>query len=183
VTFSVLAGSTVTNTGPSVLDLDVGVSPGGAVTGFPPGITLGTIHAADAVALQGQSDLTTAYLNLLSRPATANLTGQNLGGLTLVPGVYNFDTAAQLTGVLRLNGLGNPNAVFIFNIGSTLTTASASVVSLINGAQGGNVFWRVGSSATLGTATSFTGDILALTSITLNTGANITCGRGLGAQR
>ena len=94
----------------------------------------------------------------------------------LTPGVYNFTSSAQLTGTLTLNGLGNPNSVFIFNIGSTLTTASASSVLLINGAQGGNVFWRVGSSATLGTTTQFTGDILALTSITLNTGANINCG-------
>ena len=96
--------------------------------------------------------------------------------MTLTPGVYTFSSAAQLTGVLTLNGLGNPNAVFIFNIGSSLTTASASVVNLINGAQGGNVFWKVGSSATLGTTSSFAGDILANTSITLNTGAKITCG-------
>jgi len=138
-----------------------------------------TFHVSDALAIQAQIDLTTAYNTLTTRPTTANLTGQNLGGLVLVPGVYSFNSAAQLTGALTLNGLGNPNSVFIFNIASTLTTASASVVSLINGAQGGNVFWRVGSSATLGTTSSFTGDILANASITLNTGATITCGAAL----
>src|SRR6202030_2048586 len=127
-----------------------------------------SIHQNDAVAIQAQNDLFTAYLNLMGRPTSVNLTGQNLGGLTLVPGVYNFSSSAQLTGGLTLNGLGNPNSVFIFKIGSTLTTASASTVLLINGAQGGNVFWQVGSSATLGTTTSFAGDILAKASITLN---------------
>ena len=176
--FGVLAGSTVTNTGSTVINGLLGVSPGTAITGFPPG-TATAQHAADAVALQGQIDLSAAYLDALSRPTTVNLTGRNLGGLTLVPGVYNFDSSAQLTGKLTLNGLGNPNAVFIFKIGSTLTTASASVVSLINSAQGGNVFFIVGSSATLGTATSFIGNILAQTSITLNTGATLLCGRAL----
>lgn len=176
--FAVLGGSTVTNTGTSIITGDLGVSPGNAVTGFPPGIVVppGTIHAGDATASQAQNDLATAYLNLAGRPSTSDLTGQNLAGLVLIPGVYNFNSAAQLSGLLTLNGLNNPNSVFIFNIGSSLTTGSASVVSLINGAQGGNVFWRVGSSATLGTTTAFSGDILAQTSITLNTGANITCG-------
>ena len=182
--FGVLAGTAVTNTGPSVITGtaahpgDLGVSPA-TIGGFPPGIVTppGVIHAInDGPTITAKSSLTTAYNNLAGRPTTANLTGQNLGGLTLVPGVYNFSSSAQLTGTLTLNGLGNPNSVFIFNIGSTLTTASASTVSLINGAQGGNVFWKVGSSATLGTTTSFAGDILALASITLNTGAKITCG-------
>ena len=176
--FGVLGASTVTNTGSSVINGFLGVSPGTAFTGFPPG-TATAIHAADAVALQGQVDLSAAYLAALNRPTSVNLTGQNLGGLTLVPGVYNFDSSAQLTGLLRLNGLGNSNSVFIFNIGSTLTTASASTISLLNGAQGGNVFFRVGSSATLGTTTSFIGNILAQTSITLNTGATLSCGRAL----
>ena len=183
--FAVLGASTVTNTGASILSGtaanpgNLGVSPGSAITGFPPGTLTGpgaSIHVSDALAIQAQTDLLTAYNNLSGRPTTVNLTGQNLGGLTLVPGVYNFSSSAQLTGVLNLNGLGNPNSIFVFNIGSTLTTASASAVSLINGAQGGNVFWKVGSSATLGTTTSFAGDILAQTSITLNTGVKIICG-------
>jgi len=177
--FAVLAGSTVTNTGPTVINGNVGVSPGAAITGFPPGIVNGTVHAADAVALQAQIDDTNAYNVLAGRPITANLTGQDLGGKTLIAGVYGFNTSAQLTGTLTLNGQGNPNSVFIINIGSTLTTASGSSISLINGAQGGNVFFRVGSSATLGTSTSFTGDILALTSIALNTSAKIICGDAL----
>jgi outer membrane autotransporter protein len=185
--FGVLAGSTITNTGASVIGTganlaNLGVFPGLAITGlatFPilgPGTVNGVIYSGGPIAGQAQVDLTTAYNNLASRPTTVNLTGQNLGGLTLIPGVYNFNSSAQLTGTLTLNGLGNPNSVFIFNIGSTLTTASASTVNLINSAQGGDVFWRVGSSATLGTTTAFAGDILALTSITLNTGAGITCG-------
>jgi uncharacterized protein with beta-barrel porin domain len=179
--FAVLGGSTVTNTGPSVINGNVGVSPGSAVVGFPPGILVppGTIHAANAVAGQAQVDLTTAYNVLAGRPSTANLTGQNLGGLVLTPGVYTFNTTAQLTGTLTLNAQGNPNAVFIFQIGQTLITASSARVNVIGGGQGTNVFWQVGSSATLGTTTSFVGDILALTSITLNTGANIACGAAL----
>jgi len=177
--FAVLAGSTVTNTGTTVLNGNVGVSPGSAVTGFPPGIVNGVISAGDAVAAQAQIDNINAYNVLAGKPVTTNLTGQDLGGKTLTAGVYGFNTSAQLTGTLTLNEQGNPNSVFIINIGSTLTTASGSSISLINGAQGGNVFFRVGSSATLGTSTSFAGDILALTSITLNTSAKIICGDAL----
>ena len=172
--FAVLAGSTVTNTGATGINGNLGVSSGSAVTGFPPGVvTGGTIHAGDAVALQAQSDATTAYNRLAGQPCDFNLTGQDLGGKTLIPGVYCFSSSAQLTGALTLNGQGNPNAVFIFQIGSTLTTASTSSVLPINGAQSCNVFWQVGSSATLGTGTSFTGSILALTSDTLTTGATV----------
>src|SRR5688572_16084181 len=145
--FAVLGGSTVTNTGPSVITGDLGVSPGSAVTGFPPGIVTGTIHAANAVALQAQSDTVTAYNNLAGQACTANLTGQDLGGLTLTPGVYCFDVSAQLTGTLTLNAQGNPAAVFIFKTGSTLTTAGSSVVSVINGGSGCNVYWQIGTSA------------------------------------
>jgi uncharacterized protein with beta-barrel porin domain len=177
--FAILAGSTITNTGTSLITGNIGVSPGSAITGFPPGIVNGTAHSNDAVAIQAQIDQFTAFNNLAGRPSTANLTGQDLGGHVLTPGVYTFNSSAQLTGTLTLNGLGNPNALFVFNIGSTLTTASASSIVLINGARGGDVFFRVGSSATLGTTTSFVGDIIALTSITLNTGANINCGAAL----
>ncbi|KAM0263197.1 hypothetical protein ACHAQJ_001352 [Trichoderma viride] len=172
ISFAVLGGQTVTNTGPSTVNGDVGVYPGTAIVGFPPGvITNGTTHAADAQALQAQSDITTAYNDAAGRASTVNLSGQDLGGLTLVPGVYTFDTSAQLTGTLTLNGGGDPNSVWIFQIGSTLTTATASRVLLLGGASFCNVFWQVGSSATIGAATTFTGNILALTSITLVTGA------------
>ena len=179
--FGVLAGTTVTNTiTPTKITGNVGVSPGSAVTGFPPGIVVGgTIHAGDAVALQAQSDNTIAYLNLAGRPVTQDLTGQDLGGKTLIAGVYGYTSSAQLTGTLTLDGQGNPNSVFIIKIASGLTTASNSRINLINGAQGGNVFFQVGASATLGTTTSFIGDILALTSITLNTNASIICGAAL----
>ena len=177
--FAVLGGSTVTNTGSSVITGDLGLSPGTSVTGFPPGIVVaGTIHAADSLALAAQTSTTTAYNSLAGQPCTVSLTGQNLGGLTLTPGVYCFSSSAQLTGTLTLNALGNAAAVFIFQIGSTLTTASGSSVVMINGGTLCNVFWQVGSSATLGTTTSFLGNILALTSITLNTGASI-AGRAL----
>jgi len=180
-TFGVLGGSAVTNTGATTVNGNVGVSPGSAVGGFPPGIIVGgATHSNDAVAQQAQNDLTTAYNNIASTPCTVDLTGQNLGGLTLTPGVYCYSTSAQLTGALTLNALGNANALFLFKIGSTLTTASGSSVTVIN--NGGNscnkAYWQVGSSATLGTGTSFVGDILALTSITLTTGAN-TNGRAL----
>ena len=177
--FGVLAGSTVTNTGPSVINGDLGLWPGTSITGFPPGIVNGTTYNNDAVAMQAQSDLTTAYNFAAGEACGTNLTGQDLGGLTLTPGVYCFSSLAQLTGTLTLNALGDTNAVFVFQIGSTLTTASNSSVVFTNGLQVGGVFWQVGSSATLGTTTDFAGNILALTSITLNTGADIGCGRAL----
>lgn len=172
--YAVLGGSAVTNTGPTTVTGDLGVSPGTAVSGFPPGMVVsGVIHAADANALAAQNSVVTAYNSLASQPCTADLTGQDLGGLTLTPGVYCFSSAAQLTGTLTLNAQGNAAAVFIFKVGSTLITASGSSVSVINGGPLCNVFWQVGSSATLGTSTSFVGNILALTSITLTTGASV----------
>jgi len=170
--FAVLGASTVTNTGPTVVNGDLGVSPGNAVTGFPPGLVTGTINAGNAAAASAQNSITTAYNQLAGQACDVNLTGQNLGGLTLTPGAYCFSSSAQLTGTLTLDGQGNPGAVFVFQIGSTLTTASGSRIVLINGAQPCGVFFQVGSSATLGTTTSFVGNILALASITLNTGAN-----------
>lgn len=175
--FAVLGGSTVTNTGPSVVTGDLGVSPGAAVTGFPPGIVNGTIHAADAVALRAQSDVVIAYNSLAGRACDFNLTGQDLGGMTLIPGVYCFSSSAQLTGMLTLDAQGDSGALFIFQIGSTLTTASGSSVQMIGGSPC-NVLWQVGSSATIGTTTTFVGNILALTSISLNTGASVN-GRAL----
>jgi len=180
--FAVLGGSTVTNTGSSVITGNVGVSPGSAVTGFPPGLVVsGTIHAADATAGQAQSDLTAAYVAAAGTACTVDLTGQDLGGLTLTPGVYCFSSSAQLTGTLTLNFQGNPNALFVFQMGTSLTTASGASVALTN--TGGatcpsNLFWQVGSSATFGTGSSFAGDVLALSSITLNTSATL-IGRAL----
>ncbi|HEX4961820.1 MAG TPA: IPTL-CTERM sorting domain-containing protein [Thermoanaerobaculia bacterium] len=178
--FAVLGGSAVTNTAtPTIVTGDLGVSPGSAVTGFPPGTVIGgTIHAADAVAAQAQSDLTNLYTSLANTACNTDLTGQDLGGKTLTPGVYCFSTSAQLTGTLTLDGQGNSNAVFIFKIGSTLTTASAASVVLINSASPCGVFWQVGSSATLGTGTTLAGSIVALSSVTLNTGSSVT-GRAL----
>jgi uncharacterized protein with beta-barrel porin domain len=180
-TFAVLGGSAVTNTGPSVINGNLGVSPGSAITGFPPGIVPApyTIYQNNAVAAQAQSELTTAYNVLAGRPFTADLTGQDLGGKTLIAGVYNFNTGAGLTGTVTLDAQNDPNATFVFNIGSALTTAGASRVELVNGAKSANIYYRVGSSATLGAATVFKGKILALTSITLINGATIDCGAAL----
>jgi hypothetical protein len=176
-TYGVLGGSTVTNTGATVITGDLGVSPGSALVGFPPGTRTGATNVANAAALQAQNDVTTAYNALAGRACGTTLTG-DLGGRTLVAGVYCFASSAQLTGTLTLDAQGNPNAVFIFQIGSTLTTASNASVVLINGGLACNVSWQVGSSATLGTGTAFQGNILALTSITLVTGASLT-GRAL----
>ena len=177
--FGALAGSTVTNTGSSIVNGNVGVSAGSAVTGFPPGVVVGgTIHNNDATAIQAQVDLGTAYASILPMPCTQDLSGIDLGGLTKTAGTYCYTSSAQLTGTLTLDAQGNPNAVFIFKIGTTLTTASASRVLVINGGSSCNVFWQVGSSATLGTTTSFAGNILAQASITLNTGATLS-GRAL----
>jgi hypothetical protein len=171
-TFSVLAGSTVTNTGPSVLSGDLGLSPGTAVTGFPPGVVHGTEHVTDAVASQAQKDLTTAYNDAAGRTPVTTVS-KDLGGQTLAPGVYHAAKAMSLTGTVTLDAQGDPSAVFVFQAGSTLITASSSTVELVRGAQACNVFWQVGSSATLGTGTTFVGSILALTSDTLDTRATV----------
>jgi hypothetical protein len=174
--FGVLGGSTVTNSGPTVVTGNLGVSPGTAITGITgiapggPGVVIGTIHSADAVAAQAQNELTAAYNAAAGAASTATKAG-DLGGQTLFAGVYTSSSSLGLTGTLTLDAQNNPNAEFIFQIGSTLTTATSSSVVLINGAQASNVFWQIGSSATLGTTSSFAGNILALSSISFGTGA------------
>ena len=170
--FAVLAASTVTNTGPSTVNGDLGLSPGTAVTGFPPGTVNGTIHVADAVAGQAQTDLKTAYEEAAGRTPFVPVSG-DLGGQTLLAGVYKSGSSLGLTGTLTLDAQGNSNAVFVFQAGSTLTTASGSRVNLIHGAQPCNVFWQIGSSATLGTSSVLAGNILALTSISMSEGVTV----------
>jgi Ice-binding-like len=173
--FAVLAGTTVTNTGPTWITGQLGVAPGTAVTGFPPG-TSGVQHKGDSVATTAQTNLTAAYVNAAAQPCpgTNNFSGVNLGGKNLVPGVYCQTTAPSLTGTLTLNGSG----IYIFQIGSTLVTASGARVVLIGGAQPCQIFWQVGSSATIATSTTFIGTIMALTSIAMQTGATLN-GRAL----
>ena len=169
----------VNNTGPTVVTGDLGVYPAAAVIGFPPGSVIGTIHAADANALSAQSANTTAYGTLAGQACDTTFgVPTDLAGMTLVPGVYCFASSASNTGLLQLDAQGDPTAVWVFNIASTLITGSASTVTVINGGQDCNVFWRVGSSATLGTTTTFVGNILALTDITLQTSASLS-GRAL----
>jgi type VI secretion system secreted protein VgrG len=170
--FAVLAGTTVTNTGPSTIHGDLGVSPGTAVTGFPPGtVSNGAVHAADVLAGQAQAALTTAYTDAAGRSSSGTVSA-DLGGQTLIPGVYTGGALA-LNGTLTLNAQGNPSAVFVFQGASTLITGSGSRVALTGGATACNVFWQVGSSATLGTNSTFVGTLLALTSVSATTGASI----------
>ena len=170
--FAVLAGSAITNTGSSVINGNLGISPGSAVTGFPPGTINGTQEVANSVAVQAQTDLITAYNNAGQTPVLTIPT--ELGGTTKIPGAYDSSAGTfQITGTLTLDAAGDPSAVFIFKTASTLITAGTSNVVLINGAQACNVFWQVGSSATLGTNSTFKGNILALTSATLTTGTNV----------
>ncbi|HUF97784.1 MAG TPA: ice-binding family protein [Ilumatobacter sp.] len=169
--YSVLAATTVTNTNPSVIGQSVGLSPGTSITGFPPGIVLppATIQAANAVTLQAQSDLTIAYDDAAGRDVEFSHPNPDLVGQTLLPGVHAATAMAPLalSGQLVLDGQNNPDAVFIFQTDSTLITSTGSTIALINGASECNVFWQVGSSATLGSGSFFVGTILALTSITV----------------
>ncbi len=181
--YSVLGGTTVTNTGPSVLGQSLGVSPGSAAVGFagpPEGTVLGTIDLANAVSAQAQSDLTIAYNNADGRVPEFLQTNPDLVGQTLIPGVYAATAMAplSLSGQLVLDGQGNSAAVFIFETDSTLITGPGSTILLINGASECNIFWQVGSSATIATGSSFVGTILALTSISVQTGA-VVHGRAL----
>lgn len=178
-TFAVLAASAVTSTGLSVLNGDLGVSPGTAITGFPPGVVTGAIHAGDPVAAQAQADANVEYNYLAGLPCGTNLSGVDLGGKVLTPGVYCFASSAQLTGTLILDAQGSCDALFVFQTGSTLTTSVASEVIVINNPcaancrGGSNVFWQIGSSATIGTGSQFVGHIVANTSATLNFGASV----------
>jgi hypothetical protein len=171
--YAVLAASTVTNTGSTTIAGNLGLSPGTSVTGFPPGQVEGSIDAANSAALQAQNDLTAAYNAAAATPVTATIPVE-LGGTTETPGVYASPAGTfGITGTLTLDAQGDPNAVFIFEAASTLITASASNVVLVNGAQASNVFWVVGSSATLGTYSILRGNILAQASITVTTGATL----------
>jgi hypothetical protein len=169
--FAVLSGVGMTNTGPSWITGAIGASSAG-ITGFPPG-TAGPKHVGDSVYTTAETDLVTAYNNA-TQPTTTDYTGVNLGGLTLGPGVYNQTTAPTLTGTLTLSGSG----VYIFREGSTLVTASGARVVLLNGAQPCDIFWQVASSATIGTSTTFVGNIMAMASIQMQTGATLN-GRAL----
>jgi hypothetical protein len=177
--FVILAGSTVTNTGVTNLTGDMGVSPGTAVTGFPPGTLSGSSHPGDATSAVGMTDLTVAYNDAAGRTVAPVTVAGNLGGLTLPPGLYKSTSSLAISsGDLTLDAQGDPNAVFIFQMASTLTTTSGRAVILTGGAKSANVFWQVGSSATLGTTSVFKGTIMADQSITLNTGASLN-GRAL----
>jgi hypothetical protein len=172
-TFAVLGASTVTNTGATVVTGDLGVSPGTAVTGFGPGVVLnGSIHMNDTLAMQAHADAATAYAQLAGETLTTDLSGQNLGSMILTPGVYHFNTAAQLTGTLILDTQGDPNATFHFQIGTTLTTDPGSMITFLNGSST-NIFWQVGTSATIGVNSVLYGNVLVDQSITVNSGATV----------
>lgn len=171
--FGVLAGTAVTNAGITLVTADLGLHPGSAVTGFPPGVVTGTTHIGDAVADQAKQDLVTAYDDAAGRSGAMSVSG-DIGGQTLTPGVYNATSSLEITsGNLTLDAQGDPSKTFIFQIGSTLTTDPGRQIILAGGAQARCIFWQVGSSATLGTNSIFKGTIVALTSITVTTNATV----------
>jgi type VI secretion system secreted protein VgrG len=180
--FAVLGAQTVTNTNATTLHGDLGVAPGSAITGkggivFASG---GAIHETDAVAAQAQSDASAAYTRLQALTGGLDLSGRDLGTLgTLTSGIYRYSTSAALTGAVTFDFANDPHGVIIFQIGSTLTTASNSVVNVINGTSSNGIYFQVGSSATLGEGTAFAGNILALDSVSFGSASSIGCGRAL----
>jgi hypothetical protein len=179
-TFAVIAGSAVTSTGATVITGDLGLSPGTSVGGFPPGILNGTLHINDATASQSKADIMAAYNDAASRTATDIVTvSGNIGGLTLTPGLYKSTSSLSLSsGDLTFDALGNPNAIFVIQVASSLTVTSGRKVILAGGAQAANIFWQVGSSATFGTTSVFRGTLIVMQSISFNTGARLN-GRAL----
>jgi Ice-binding-like len=177
-TYGITAGSTVSCVTGGTIDADVAVQPGTALVGFPTCVITGQTHLADSTALAAQTDLTAAYNALVAMSCGTTVTPSDLGGRTLAPGVYCVSTSMAVTGTVTLDGQGNSNALFVFQMGSTLTTSTTANIALINGAQAKNVFWQVGTTATLNTGTMFRGNILAYTTITLNDNATM-LGRAL----
>lgn len=172
---AILAGSSITNTGATTITGDLALSPGSSVGGFPPGILTGTQHINDATATQAKLDLTAAYNDAAGRTSTDIVTlSGNIGGLTLTPGLYKSTSSLSISSKdLTFDAQGDANAVFIIQIASTLTTTSGRKVILKGGALASNIFWQVGSSATFGTTSEFKGTVLAMQSITFNTGATL----------
>lgn len=177
--FAVLGGATVTNTGLSTINGDIGVAPGTAITGMNTATQSGAIHNGDAAAMLAHADALIAADYLASLVFTRDLSGQDLGGMVLTAGVYRLASSAQLTGSLVLDAQNMANALFVFQIGSTLTMATASSVNVINGGAGTGVFFGVGTSAVLGAGSQFAGNIIAADSITFNAAASLLCGRAL----
>jgi hypothetical protein len=174
--FAILAGTTITSTGVGTIDGDVGVSPGTAITGITPGMVNGNIYAGGPIAAQAQADLTTAYNDAMGRSGATLITDGQLGGKILSPGLYKPDPPASFAitaGNLTLDAQGDPNAVWIFQITTTLTLGGARQVILAGGAQARNIFWQVGSSATLGENSVVKGNILAHDAITMTGGARL----------
>jgi hypothetical protein len=171
--FAILAGTAVTNSGGTVVNGDLGVSPGISVSGFPPGVVNGTTHPGDASAAQAQLDLAAAYASAAGQGVTSTIPAE-LGGSTLPPGVYDSDTGAfDVTGTLTLDGQSDGNAIFIFKTTTGLGTGAGSQIKLIKSAQSCNVFWQVGSSATLGSGSIFRGNVLALNDVASSPGASV----------